>query len=406
MKINGILCLIPLLLMLAGCEKGSDNQLVIRLYGDALEDVAYSIAEADGDIVIAGQRSVITRRDGNYIESYEKNAGLIKAGPAGLQKWQITPGGNQADNANKVFVLPSGDILITGYTTLGETDSQHTDIYIVKTAADGTVLWESVIGGSGNQVAYDIMPKQGGGFMIAGTTDAYRAESGSFSENIAGMTDFLLLHISESGDSVASYAFGYGGNDICASIKRDIGGGYVLFGTTDNSSEPGLDKNNLLLIRLNEDSSNRGAAIVGDLTDEYGADFEVLPNGYLLAATIGKENESNLIGLMKLSTNIQAQPVFYKKHSINALPSTVNALAAGAGGTWYLGGRIGSPLSSDMLIIKVDSDGDLSGSGFISGGSGSQEIFDLFLSESGFLLAAGKTGYENNSMMCLLKLKY
>jgi hypothetical protein len=406
MKTNKIICLISLLFVFYGCEKDVDNDLVIRLYGDALDDVAYSIAESGGDVVMTGQRTVVTRRDGNYIESSEKNVGLIKTGPTGLQKWHITPGGSQSDNASKVIALPSGDILIAGYTTSGDATATYTDIYIVRTRADGSVIWESVIGGTGNQVAYDILPRPGGGFMIVGMTDAYRAESGAFSENIAGMKDFLLLEISESGDSIASYAFGYGGNDLCASIKRDIGGGYILFGTTDNSTEPGLDKNNLLLIRLNEDASNRGAAIVGDLTDEYAADFEVLPNGYLMAATIGKESENSQIGLMKLSTNIQAAPVFYKKFSINSLPTKVNAITAGSGGTWYLGGRVGSSSSSEMLIVKVDSDGDFSGSPFISGGTGSQEIFDVLLSESGLLLAAGKTGYENNSMMCLLKLRY
>ena len=406
MKGIKIFTALVVIILLHSCEKDNSNNVVIKLYGDAYSDIAYSIAEHEGDIIIAGLRTDITRRDGNYIESSDINAGLIRAGTTGSQKWELTPGSVQYDQASKVIVTATGDIVLAGYTTRGTGTGSHTDIYIVKATGNGSVLWESVIGGSGNQAAFDIISKPGGGYMVAGTTDAYRAESGSFTENIAGMNDFFLLEVGENGDSITSYAFGYGGNDICKAIKRDIGGGYVLYGTTDNSTEPGLGKNNLLLIRLNDDASNRGAAIVGDLDDEYAADFEVLSNGYILASTIGKESEASQIRITKLSSNIQATPIFTRKFNVNGLPSAVNAITRGTGGVFYLGGRLGSPTSSEMLIVKIDDNGETIGMPFISGGTGSQEIFDLVISSDGHVMAAGKTGYENNTMMCLIKFRY
>jgi hypothetical protein len=394
------------LVFLGSCEREDSNLTLLRLYGDAFEDIAFSISATENDIIISGLRTVITRRDGNYIESSVKNMGIIRAGADGMQKWEKTPGSDRTDMANKSIVLPSGDILTVGYTTRGPVSAPHTDIYTVRADAGGTVLWESVIGGTGNQAAYDVVVKPGGGFIIAGVTDAYRAESGSFPENIAGMQDFFFLEMNESGDSLSSYAFGYGGNDACKSIRRDIGGGYIMYGTTDNSSEPGLDKNNMLLIRLNEDGSNRGASITGSQNDEYAADIVILPNGYLIAYNIGKDTEFNQIGLIRLSANIQEPPVVKREYSINGLSSKVNSLCQGVGGIYYLGGRVGTATSSDMLVAKVDSDAELIGAPFVSGGAGSQEIFDLIPDNRGFILAAGKTRYENNSMMCLLKIKY
>lgn len=405
MKGIKIFMVIMAIVLLHSCEKDNSKDVVIKIYGDAYSDIAYSIAELEGDILIAGLRTVIKRRDGNYIESSDINAGLIRAGNTGLQKWELTPGSLQHDQASKVIVTATGDIILAGFTTRGTGTGSHTDIHIVKATGNGSVIWESVIGGVGNQAAFDIISKPGGGYMVAGSTDAYRAESGSFTENIAGMKDFYLLEVGENGDSITSYAFGYGGNDICKAIKRDIGGGYVLYGTTDNSTEPGLDRNNLLLIRLNDDASNRGAAIIGDPDDEYAADFEVLSNGYLLTSTIGKESESNQIQLIRLSSNIQATPIFTRKFNVNGLPSAVNAICKGTGGVFYLGGRLGSPTSSEMLIVKIDDNGETIGVPFISGGIGSQEIFDLLISSDGHIMAVGKTGYENNNMMCLIKYK-
>jgi hypothetical protein len=405
MKILAPLTILLIILLCTGCEKGKSDNVILKLYGDAYEDIAYSLIVTDGDIVLAGLRTVLTRRDGNYIESSDRNMGIYKTGPSGTQRWEATPGNGTTDQASRILELPGGEIVAAGYTTIGTGTSARTDIYVVKLSSEGSVIWESVIGGAGNQVATDIITTATGGFLVAGTTDAYRAESGGFGENIAGMKDFYLLEISSTGDSISSYAFGYEGNDFCSRIKNDITGGYILYGTTDNKSEPGLDKNSLLLIRLNEDASNRGAALIGDLDDQYAADIEVLSDGYLLTATVGDADENTRIEVLSLSGNIQSPVRFSRKFDINGLPAAANTMCKGDG-FYYIGGRAGLKSSSDMLIVKIDSFGETVGEPFISGGIGSQEIFDIAHSDDGFVYAVGRTAYENNSMMCLLKLRY
>lgn len=391
--------------LLPGCEKESGPDILLRLYGDAYEDIAYSIALADDELVIGGLRTVLTRRDGNYIESSDRNMGIFKTGLSGLQVWEATPGSTNSDEASRVLVLDDGSIIAVGMTITGTGVAANSDIYIVKLDSDGQLIWQSSIGGTGNEYATDIVAKTDGGFMVSGVTDAYRAESGGFTENIAGKKDFLLVEISSTGDSLSSNAFGYGGDDICTRMKSDRLNGYILFGNTDNSSQPGLEKNNLLLIRLNEDASNRGAAIIGDQDDEYAADFEVLSDGYLLTATVGKDNENTQIEIVGLTTNIQDEPRFRRNFRVNDLPSAVNTLAV-RDGAYYIGGRIGILSSSDMLFLQIDEYGETVGEPIISGGTGSQEVFDILLSDDGFLYAAGTTAYENNTMMCLLKFRY
>ena len=405
MKRSILITALLLALLHSGCEKNTSTEVVLKIFGDAYEDIAYSISLSEGDVVLAGLRTVITRRDGNYIETSDRKMGVIKASSAGMQKWEATPGTGVTSQASRVIVLPGGEIVAAGLTTKGTGTTAESDIYIVKLSSAGSVIWESRIGGPGNQSAADIAVTPTGGFMVAGLTDAYRSESGGFGENIAGMKDFFLLEISSTGDSIASYAFGYSGNDLCTSIRPDVNGGYILYGTTDNKSEPGLDKNSLLLIRLNGDASIRESILVGDLADQYAADIEVLTDGYLLAATVGKGNESTQIQLIRLNSNIQGPARFNRKFDINGQASSVNAISAGDG-VFYLGGRLGIPSSSDNLILVIDGDGNQLGDPFISGGSGSQEIFDLLLADDGFLYAVGKTGYENNTMMCLLKFRF
>jgi hypothetical protein len=394
-----------LALLHSGCEKDTRREVVLKLFGDAYDDIAYSLALSEGDVVLAGLRTVLTRRDGNYIEASESRMGIIKASSSGMLEWETTAGVGESNQASKVIVLPGGEVVAAGVTTIGTGTAAQTDIYVVKLSAAGSVLWETVKGGPGNQQATDITLTPSGGFMVAGITDAYRSESGGFGENLAGMKDFFLIELSSNGDSLTSYAFGYSGNELCTTIKPDVNGGYILYGTTDNKSEPGLDKNSLLLIRLNGDASIREAALIGDLTDQYAADIEVLTDGYLLAATVGKEDESTMIQIIGLNSDIQAPAKFSRKFDINGQPSAVNAIS-GRDGVFYIGGSLGIASSSDNLILTVDNNGNQLGDPFLSGGTGAQAINDLIVADDGFLYAVGKTGYENNTMMCLLKFRF
>ena len=234
MKRTILVSALLLALIYSGCEKNTNKAIVLKLYGDAYVDIAYSLALAEGDVVLAGLRTVLTRRDGNYIEASERKMGVIRASSSGMQKWESTTGAGENNQASRVIVLPGGEIVAAGFTTRGTGTAAQTDIYVVKLSATGSVIWESVKGGSGNQTATDIALTPTGSFMVTGVTDAYRSESSGFGENLAGMKDFFLLELSSTGDSISSYAFGYSGNDLCSRIRPDINGGYILYGTTDN----------------------------------------------------------------------------------------------------------------------------------------------------------------------------
>ena len=76
-------------LFIAGCEKSVDDSTIIKFYGDAFEDIGYNIIPSNGGYVIAGQLTDITRSNGNYIESSNKNLGIIKISPDGQFKWKF-----------------------------------------------------------------------------------------------------------------------------------------------------------------------------------------------------------------------------------------------------------------------------------------------------------------------------
>jgi hypothetical protein len=249
--------------------------------------------------------------------------------------------------------------------------------------------------------------------MILGSTDAERLPLTDSTGNIAGNTDILLLKIKENGDFVETYATGYPGNDIGKVIKPDIGGGYIVYGTTDRS-DPGQDNNNLLLIKINSSGYVTQTKIVGGTEDEYAGDMEVLSDGYLLAYTVGKYGDNQSVYVKKLKNDIYAAPYFTtsKIKIINPSNTTdsstcVYALAKYKTDSYLLAGQSGKGTAGKMLIFEMDSTGNLvAGHQMIKGSTGTQVAYDVASGADEYIIAVGKNSYDVNSMITFLKFKF
>jgi hypothetical protein len=296
------------LILFTSCEKISDQDYTLRYYGDAYEDIGYSVTIVSDGYVIAGQLEDIERKDG-FITSSNKNLGIVKTGWNGNEIWKVSAGGKNDDLGSKIYQVSDGTLICTGTFTDTTANSPHQkEIFIVKVSATGNIEWQKTYGGTGNQTGIDIV-KTPGGYMILGSTDVEAPYGSSSSGNIAGNTDIFLLKIRENGDSVESFATGFPGNDLGRVIKSDQGGNFVVLATTDKS-DPGQDKNNMLVIKINSVGYSTQPVIIGGPDDEYAGDMEVMSDGYLLAGTVGKDGESQKIQVIRLKNDIYDNPLY------------------------------------------------------------------------------------------------
>jgi hypothetical protein len=396
-------------LFIAGCEKLVDDSTIIKFYGDAFEDIGYNIIPSNGDYVIAGQLTDIIRSNGNYIESSNKNLGIIKVTPDGQLKWKFSAGGKFYDKGSALVPLSDGSAVCTGLatdTTL--TGDSQTDIFIVKVSSDGDLVWQKTISGLGNQYGADILATSDGGFFIVGYTDVYRAQVGNFSENIEGKKDIFIIKINSLGVLQWSVSYGFGGDDEGVKIKEDKNGNYIILGTTD-TSDPGQEKSNMILIKINSLGGVVSSKILGGTDDEYAADIEVLTDGYFVAGTIGKDNENQQILAMKLPANIFGTPLFslkYIKENEGTASSRVNAVTTPDGHKFILAGQTGPGTSADILVMELDENGIETGNIKISGGTGLQTANDVITDSDGNIITVGKSSNKNNSMISFLKFKF
>jgi hypothetical protein len=408
MKIKYLILFIAAVLF--SCEKNSDtNDFLLKFYGDAYEDIGYSVSEADDGYVITGQITRLTR-DGNYILQDTNKIAVIRTDYEGnaIGEPQIF-GGKLPGSGTKVLTLEDGTIVAVGYVV--DTVTNKKDIYVVKLNPGGGYN-QLIYKRTGNQYATDVIQTQDG-FLILATTDIKREPSTEVIGNAAGKKDIFLLRVNNNLDTLAPIpAVGFIGNDEGVAIKPDLGEGYIVVGTTDRSDRPASEQsgNNIILLRVNSDGSTTQPRIVGGTLNETASDFEVLSDGYLIAGTIGNEGSTDQHGyIWKIPLDIYDEPEFIHEIIIDqsSAPFSINAMCKYKTSSFLLAGQHGTGLSSRMLIFSVDAFGELvEGRIKIIGGTGTQEAFDVISDNSDNVIAVGSNSYENNSMICFLKFRF
>jgi hypothetical protein len=400
------------LVLFVSCEKINDEQYTLKFYGDAYEDIGYSVSILNDGYVFAGQVTDLTRQAGIGIVSSNKNMGIIKTGWDGSVTWKLSAGGKWNDWGSKIYQNGDGSLICVGTSTDSTAaEGSTTDIFVVKVSASGALEWQKSYGGTGNQTGIDIVNTMNGYYMILGSTDVERQPLTASTGNISGNSDILLLKIKENGDSVESVAYGYPGNDVGKVITWNRDGTFLIYGTTDRS-DPGQGNNNLLLLKINSEGSVTQSKIIGTTADEYAGDMEVLSDGYLMIYNVLLNDGTQEVHGVKLSNNIYSAPVFDKIISVtNPLTGDKSAwvysISKYRSDSFILAGQSGKGASGKMMIFEIDASANpVAGHQMFKGSTGLQVAYDVTAGDDGYIIAVGKNSYDVNSMITLLKFKF
>ncbi|MGD0341531.1 MAG: hypothetical protein ABSA76_07480 [Bacteroidales bacterium] len=396
------LSILFILVFLSACKRTTDNGEILKFYGDIKEDIGYSVAIASDGYFIGGQLTEITR-NGNQVLGSSPKPGIIKTGSDGNTIWEKYMGDRLEGSFSKVIVLSDGSAAAAGQVT--DTVTQKTDVFIAKINSDGTGgVWKT-FSAAGNLTSKDLL-QTSEGFLLLGTTDAERPVTSDSTGNYAGKKDILIMRIDNSLNLIDTpVPLGFPNNDEGVAVKPDIGGGYIIAGTTERYLLQG-HKNDLFLWKINSRGISTQSAIIGGTDDENAADFEVLDDGYLIAGTISSTSGNDSVLIKKIPLNIYSDPLFTNKIGGSSSWS-VNALSRYKSNSFVLAGQEGSSSQSKELIFVIDAGGNLvEGKVKTSGGTGVQASYDVVSDSENNIIAIGKNTYESNSMISLLKFKF
>ncbi|WP_348304167.1 hypothetical protein [Methanothrix sp.] len=209
-----------------------------RTYGGSSDDVGtYGQQTKDGGYIITG-----------YTSSYGADAPfswlikvqhrgdlwLIKTDAKGHKEWDRTYGGLGKDLG--FFVQQTKD---EGYIIVGGKKSfwivGNYDLWVIKTDANGSVLWDRTFGGSGEDLGFSVQQTNDDGYIVAGYTSFTNGKKA------------WIIKIDSQGNKQLDMATGRADSEA-ASIGLTKDGGYVIAGYTPSS---GSGKEDVWLIKTN-----------------------------------------------------------------------------------------------------------------------------------------------------------
>lgn len=178
--------------------------------------------------------SVQQTHDGGYIvvgmtelwAQVPSDVYLMKMDVNGDTIWTRTYGGIHHDLGYSVQQTPDSGYIIAGGT---ESFDSGGDVYLIRTDANGNMLWTKTYGGDNDDCAYSLQTTSDGGYIIAGSTCSFGS----------GGDDVYLIKTDAKGDTLWTRTYGGTDCDVGFSVHRTLDDGCIIVGWTESFGADG-----------------------------------------------------------------------------------------------------------------------------------------------------------------------
>lgn len=244
----------------------------------------FSIAKTpDGGYVTTGHRNNISA-GGSYTGS---DLVVIKLNAGGTVVWEKIFGGGGDDFGSRILTTADGGYLIAGLTTSSDGDVTNNhgsyDTWLIKVDANGNKVWEKTYGGSGWDGDGALATTADGGFLLT----AYSSSTDGDISGGNGGGDVVIYKLDASGNKIWTKIYGGSKWDSPASIVATKDGGSIIVGSTDSndgdiSGQHGNDED-MWVLKLDNNGQKTWQATLGSTSWENGYSIAQLADGGYMA---------------------------------------------------------------------------------------------------------------------------
>lgn len=150
-------------------------------------------------------------------------------------------GGSDEEVAREIIKLRQGGFAVVGSTksTDGDFSDRTTndwDLFLIKINSDGEILWKKTYGGSGDDFGFSLRETPEGGFVLLGYSNSQDGDV----PPTQGYHDNWIIKIDAGGEPIWKKSFGYSGHDHSYNVIATQDGGYFFNGFLDVTASNGL----------------------------------------------------------------------------------------------------------------------------------------------------------------------
>ncbi|TET23186.1 MAG: hypothetical protein E3J71_03155, partial [Candidatus Stahlbacteria bacterium] len=253
--------------------------------------------------------------------------------------WIKTYGGENNESGCVIQETSDG-----GYVVFGNIVSPagSSDIWLVKTDAQGDTVWTKTYGGQALAYCYSGQQTKDGGYILAG----YIEGAG------AGAEDIWLIKTDPEGDTQWTKTYGGYGYDEAYSIQQTDDGGYIVTGTHDGFTSPW--DGDMWLLKTDSDGdtlwTKTWAAENPTMTDAGNCVSQTSDGGYIIAC-YADFSSATYDGIVVMKTDDKGDTLWSYRDTIWFMECVAQTTDDAYVATGFN--------NNDMFLIKLDSEGTL-----------------------------------------------
>ncbi len=215
------------------------NPRWFKSFGASGGDYAFDVAtDSEGDVLVTGMCAAKTHFDDIVPRiAGRSDAFTAKFTKAGKVLWVQTVGGAALDGGNEICADAKNNALVIGNTygsiTVGAKEFRHRggmDAFVLKYAADGTLLWARQLAGTGNEQGRGLAAAPDGSVLVTGEFSGSMGLGETTLESVGDARDIFVGKFSATGEPVWARRFGSTGEDYGRGIGADARGNIYLSG--------------------------------------------------------------------------------------------------------------------------------------------------------------------------------
>ncbi len=265
-------------------------------YGGSLIDVASDVKETmDGGFIITGRSA---SDDGDVSSNNGLNdVWVVKISNLGIIEWEKSYGGSLDDIGNSIFQTIDKGYIVGGGTRSSDGDVSinkgANDFWIIKLDQLGNIVWEKTFGGSQNEVLEDIKQTSDNGYIAVGNTDSGNGDVTGYN----GGDDFWVVKLDVNGNLQWQTALGGSLDDLGYDIEQTADGGYITTGISNSvNGDVTVNQggNDYCIFRLDASGGLLWNKTFGGSNNESSRDIEVLSDETYVAIGTSDSNDGDI----------------------------------------------------------------------------------------------------------------
>ncbi|HEX2615983.1 MAG TPA: hypothetical protein VHL57_00500, partial [Flavobacteriales bacterium] len=205
-----------------------------RALGGSLQEYVESMAATpDGGFILTGMTS---SHDGDVSGNHGgQDVWAAKLDANGGLQWQRCFGGSAVDDGKDILATTDGGYLLAGTTLSNDGDvtglQGEVDAWVMKLDGSGALEWQRTMGGAGYEWSFGAMQAPNGTYVLCGGSSS---TDGAFSGGHGGYSDALLFSLDAQGTLLWQTLLGGSGTELFQKVRLCSDGGFIVLGRTDS----------------------------------------------------------------------------------------------------------------------------------------------------------------------------